>query len=229
MATEEVAALEVKTSTAAYSIDTSAGLLHFSARHTYCCGKLRERQLVLYREGPNGRLAKITDDADLGVPLANKLLDDFHLGEKPQLQTYSITYNDGPESRGLDITVSPHRRCTVLQGQPRLPVRVAFNEAVVVTDAESRTCHALLRTIKPDYLHCIKEVFKAGVSAEDMTEAFDYLESAEAAMGGARPDATGISDDHLLERFGELTVARALDLRRANEKEAQQAVDDLYS
>lgn len=216
-----------------YSLNTSVGLIHFEATHTCSGNVLRHRQLFLYREDSEGRLTQITDDADLATPLANKMLDDLHLSrcqENPQLEQYTLNLSHELQSYSIHITVCPYQGCyiTAMQPQPSQPYHIVFTERVVVTDAKSGTCHTATDTLHNDQLCAIKELFKDGVDAEAVTAASREFELAEAALHGARPDVTGISDEMLCERFGEQCAVRAKELREEAEKDAQNVVDDVY-
>ena len=213
-----------------YSIHTDVGILHFKAKHIYCGNALRERQLTLSREDPSGTLIPIEDGHDVATLLANKMLDDLHLDHcqnNPQLQHYTIQYSNAQQTHSVHITVCPYQEC-ILQTPSKSPECIAFKEPVVVTDAESGTCHTLTQTVSPTHLCAIKHHFKSNVDTNEMNTVFREIESTEAALHGARPDVTGISDDMLCAQFGEQCALRAKELRDKEEHDAQQAVDDVY-
>ena len=213
-----------------YSLHTNVGILHFKATHIHCGDALRERRLTLSREDPSGTLIPIVDEHDVATLLANKMLDDLHLDRcqnNPPLQHYTIQFSNERETHRIHITVCPYPEC-ILQTPSKSSVCISFKEPVVVTDAESGTCHTLVHTVSPSQLRAIKNHFKTNVDTDEMNTVFREIESTEAALHGARPDVTGISDEMLCKQFGEQCALRAKQLRDKEELDAQHAVDDVY-
>ena len=213
-----------------YSLHTNVGILHFKATHIHCGDALRERRLTLSREDPSGTLIPIVDEHDVATLLANKMLDDLHLDRcqnHPPLQHYTIQFSNERETHRIHITVCPYPEC-ILQTPSKSSVCISFKEPVVVTDAESGTCHTLVHTVSPSQLRVIKDHFKSNVDTDEINTVFREIESTEAALHGARPDVTGISDEMLCKQFGEQCALRAKQLRDKEELDAQHAVDDVY-